>query len=305
MNNRPFNEISIVGSGFMGAQISLLCAMHGYNVKLINHTASGLERASQSNLKVLDDFINSGKIKRDDKKEILNHIKSTTSLSEGVAKADLVIEAIPEEIQLKRSLFKQIDRATPDHTIIATNSSSISVSKLEDATNRSDKVLNMHFYPPVWQRKMSELMKGSSTSDETLAIAKAFLRSLSLTPLVVKKESTGFIFNRVWRAIKKECLHLVDDGVASTDDVDRAWIIAIGMPIGPFGLMDMVGLDVVQDIEEVYYKESNDPSDKPPKLLTDKVARGELGVKTGKGFYQYPDPAYKQPEWLSGDKVNE
>lgn len=305
MNNRPFNEISIVGSGFMGAQISLLCAMHGYNVKLINHTASGLERASQSNLKVLDDFINTGKINRDDKIEILAHIKSTTSLSEGVAKADLVIEAIPEELQLKRSLFKQIDAATPGHTIIATNSSSISVSKLEDATSRLDKVLNMHFYPPVWQRQMSELMKGSNTSDETLVIAKAFVQSLSLTPLVVKKESTGFIFNRVWRAIKKECLHLVDDGVASADDVDRAWIIAIGMPIGPFGLMDMVGLDVVQDIEEVYYKESNDPSDKPPKLLTDKVARGELGVKTGKGFYQYPDPAYKQAEWLSGEKVNE
>lgn len=303
MDNRPFNEISIVGSGFMGAQISLICAMHGYNVKLINHTASGLERAAQSNLKILDSFIDAGEINSDEKKVILNHIQSTTSMSEGLAKADLVIEAVPEEEQLKRSLFKQIDMATSDHTIIATNSSSISVSKLEDATKRPDKVLNMHFYPPVWQRKMSELMKGSTTSDETLGAAISFIQSLSLTPLVVRKESTGFIFNRVWRAIKKECLHLVDDGIASADDVDRAWIIAIGMPIGPFGLMDMVGLDVVRDIEEIYYKETNDPSDKPPKLLIEKVERGELGIKTGKGFYQYPDPAYKQPEWLLGDKA--
>lgn len=174
MDNRLFNEISIVGSGFMGAQISLLCAMHGYNVKLINHTASGLERAAQSNLKNLDGFIDAGEINSDEKKVILNHIHSTTSMSEGLAKADLVIEAVPEEEQLKRSLFKQIDMATPDHTIVATNSSSISVSKLEDATKRLDKVLNMHFYPSVWQRKMSELMKGSTTSDETLGAAISF-----------------------------------------------------------------------------------------------------------------------------------
>ena len=118
--------------------------------------------------------------------------------------------------------------------------------------------------------------------------------------LLVRKESTGFLSNRVWRAIKKECLHLVDDGVASHEDVDRAWMIAVGMPIGPFGLMDMVGLDVVWDIEMVYYRESGDASDAPPQLLLNKIESGELGVKVGKGFYTYPDPAFHDPSWLKG-----
>jgi 3-hydroxybutyryl-CoA dehydrogenase len=118
----------------------------------------------------------------------------------------------------------------------------------------------------------------------------------------VRKESTGFLFNRVWRAIKKECLHLVDEGVASYEDVDRAWIIVFGTSAGPFGFMDMIGLDVVRDIEMVYYRESGDVSDAPPQLLLDKIARGELGLKTGKGFYSYPHPAFQTPGWLKGDE---
>ena len=113
------------------------------------------------------------------------------------------------------------------------------------------------------------------------------------------KESTGFIFNRVWRAIKKECLTVVDEGVASFEDVDRAWMSLYGTDIGPFGLMDRVGLDVVRDIELVYYRESGDPRDKPPVLLLEKIGKGELGVKMGKGFYVYPDPAYREPGWLN------
>jgi 3-hydroxybutyryl-CoA dehydrogenase len=145
-----------------------------------------------------------------------------------------------------------------------------------------------------------ELMRGAKTSDETVDRVHRFAWSVGLTPLLVRKESTGFIFNRVWRAIKKECLHLVDDGVASHEDVDRAWMVLLGTPAGPFGLMDMVGLDVVQDIEMVYYGESGDESDVPPKLLLDKIERGELGMKTGKGFYTYPNPAFQDPAWLKG-----
>jgi 3-hydroxybutyryl-CoA dehydrogenase len=120
--------------------------------------------------------------------------------------------------------------------------------------------------------------------------------------LLVRKESTGFIFNRVWRAIKRESLHLVDDGVASYEDVDRAWMIVMGMSIGPFGLMDMIGLDVVRHIEMVYHRESGDESDAPPRLLLDKIEAGELGVKTGKGFYTYPHPAFQDPAWLREDE---
>jgi 3-hydroxybutyryl-CoA dehydrogenase len=222
-------------------------------------------------------------------------------MQEGATEADLVIEAVVERVDIKREVFAQLDQMCPGHTIFTTNSSSIRISAIEDATQRLDRVLNMHFYPPVWQRSMVELMGGTSTSAETIEQVRQFARSLGLTPLLVRKESTGFLFNRVWRAIKKECLHLVDDGVASHEDVDRAWMIAIGMPIGPFGLMDMVGLDVVRDIEMVYYHESGDESDAPPQLLLDKIESGELGVKAGKGFYTYPDAAFHDPSWLKGN----
>ena len=138
----------------------------------------------------------------------------------------------------------------------------MTVSALEDATTRPEHVLNMHFYAPVWQRLMVELMGGTVTSAATLARARHFARTIGLTPLLIRKESTGFLFNRVWRAIKKECLHLVDDGVASHEDVDRAWMILTGMPTGPFGLMDMIRLDVVRDIEMVYKNMAEDHTGK-------------------------------------------
>jgi 3-hydroxybutyryl-CoA dehydrogenase len=141
-------------------------------------------------------------------------------------------------------------------------------------------------------------MKGSMTSDETMTYVGDFMRSIEMLPLVVLKESTGFILNRVWRAVKRECLHLVDDGVASFEDVDKAWMSFYSTKIGPFGLMDRVGLDVVRDIENIYYGESHDIRDSPPKLLLEKIERGELGVKTNRGFYSYPNPAYLDPTWL-------
>jgi 3-hydroxybutyryl-CoA dehydrogenase len=297
---KTIETVCIVGAGFMGAQLGLHCAAHGYTVWLVDLADQALERAAVSNTQVLDARVEKGQISADQQAVILHHIHPTTALREAAPQADLVIEAVSERLGLKREVFAQLDEVCPDHTILATNSSSIRISAIEDATRRPDRVLNMHFYPPVWQRTMVELMRGTQTSDETIEHARQFARSIGLTPLLVRKESTGFLFNRVWRAIKKECLHLVDDGVASHEDVDRAWMIVMGMPFGPFGLMDMVGLDVVRDIEMVYYRQSGDEADAPPRLLLDKIEKGTLGMKTGSGFYTYPDPAYQDPSWLKG-----
>ncbi len=302
METKPIETICIMGTGYMGTQIGLQCASYGYTTWMIAHSENSLKEASRDQMNELDERVKNRQITEDEKKNILDRIHLTLDMKEGASGADLVIEAVPERLELKRKVFANLDRICPGHTIIGTNTSSIRVSYIEDATNRPDRVLNTHFYPPVWERPMVELMGGTKTSDETIERVRQFAHRIGLTPIIARKEITGFAFNRVWRAIKRECLHIVDNGVATYEDEDRAWMIFTGMPIGPFGMMDMIGLDVIKDIEMVYYNESKDESDYPPKFLLDKVERGELGVKTGKGFYTYPDPAFKQPSWLKGSK---
>lgn len=300
MTASQFKTIAVVGAGTMGTQIALHCAVHHYPVRLYSRTTATLQRAAHAHALELDERVAKKRITAEDKANILRRIEFTNQLAQAVAGADLVIENAPEDLALKRALFAQLDGLCAPQAVLATNSSSIRVSALEDAAQPPRQVLNMHFYLPVWQRPMVELMAGRETTKETLTRASQFARALGLTPLLVRRESTGFVFNRVWRAIKKECLHLVADGVTTHEDVDRAWMIAVGMPIGPFGLMDMVGLDVVRDIELVYQRESGDAADAPPQMLLDKIARGELGAKTGKGFYEYPHPAFQNPAWLKG-----
>lgn len=217
--------------------------------------------------------------------------------------ADLIIESVPEDLKLKKKVFSQIDKAAPPHAIIATNSSSIPVSKIEEAVKRKDKALNIHFYPPINLRPMVDIMGGRETSDETLEKGKAWIESIGCVPLVVLKECLGFVFNRVWRAVKKECLKIWAEGNADFEDVDRGWRIFTGMNMGPFAMMDGVGLDVVYDVEKSYYKESGNPDDKPPQALKDKIDRGELGLKAGKGFYDWTGSLdFTSPDFIKPKK---
>jgi 3-hydroxybutyryl-CoA dehydrogenase len=297
---KPIDSVCLCGAGFLGWQISLQCASHGTPVRLFDISEAALERASEHIRHELKTWTSEGKITPEEVEATLSLVSFHDDMAEAVEGVDLVIEAVPERLDLKRAVFAQLDSVCDDATIVATNSSSIRVSKIEGATGRLDRVLNTHFYNTPWKRSIVELMRGTGTSDETLERVRLFMVSIGITPLMVLKESTGFIFNRVWRAIKRECLHLVDQGVSSFQDVDRAWMTLYETPYGPFGMMDGVGLDVVRDIERVYYEESGAERDAPPRLLLEMIERGELGVKTGKGFYTYPDPAYLEPGFLKG-----
>ena len=298
MNSKPFQTVCIVGAGYMGAQIGLQCAVHGYFTWIVDPFEDALRRAEQRNAVELNGRATAGLLNQEDPQASLGRLHYTPRIEEGAPPAGLVIEAVSEVLEMKRAVFTRLDEICPSETILATTSSSIRISTIEDATHRPERVLNAHFFPPLWKRNIVELMRGSCTSEETMAWVAQFARSIGVIPLLVNKESTGFMINRVWRAVKKECLHLVDAGVASPEDVDRAWMILWDVPTGPFGMMDIIGLDVVRDIEMVYFRESGDPSDAPPKLLLDKIERGELGQKSGKGFYTYPNPSYQNPNWL-------
>lgn len=291
-------RVAVIGAGTMGRQIALQSARSGMLVTLYDLDAAAVARARDAQRADVAALVAAGTVPAGHDGAIFERLHYTTELA-AMRDADLAIEVVPERVALKRAVFAQLDALLGPDALIATNSSSIRVSLLEDATGRPERVANLHFYLPVWEHPMVDIGGGTRTSEDTLAALTTFARQLGMLPLRVRKESTGFIFNRVWRAIKKEALKVVDSGVASHEDVDRAWMIMYGTAnLPPFALMDRIGLDVVQDIEEHYARESGDPSDLPPPLLTEKVARGELGQKTGRGFYTYPHPAYADAAFL-------
>ena len=296
------SKVCVVGSGFLGTQIGVLSAKSGYKVSMQDVSSDALSGSEKAVEGYIQEWIAAGDISEPEGDDIKQRMSYTVELKEAVQGAGIVIEAVVERLDVKREVFKKLDELCDPGVVLATNSSSIKVSLIEGAMRHPERVLNMHFYGHPWRRRILELMRGTKTTDEAMEAAKTYSHSIGVRPLIVLKESTGFIFNRVWRAIKKESLTVADEGVASFEDVDRAWMSLYDTGMGPFGLMDRVGLDVVRDIELVYYGESGDPRDKPPRILLDKISRGELGVKTGKGFYTYPNPEYMVPGWLYGDE---
>ncbi len=291
-------RIAVIGTGTMGRQIALRAAQGGCTVALYDNDPAALARAETATGEMAGEWAAGGTLPAADVAPTLARLRFVGDLGAATRDADLVIEAVPERVDLKRAVWAQLDEVAPEAAIIATNSSSIRVSLVEGATARPDRVANLHFFHPLPERLMVEIGPGTQTSAATMDALDAFARRIAILPLRVQRESTGFIINRVWRAIKKEALKVADSGVASIEDVDRAFMVFYGLHQGPFGMMDGIGLDVVADIERVYAAESGDPDDLPPPILTERVARGDLGVKTGRGFYSYPNPAWAAPDFL-------
>ena len=291
-------KVAVLGMGNLGVQIALQAAACGYEVI-----------AYSSKKHAIKLFLDSLEVKDPPKDvhlpinlvkwpEIADDIMVISNIKEAVASADIVIEVVPEDLEIKRKVWREMDIASPDHAIFATNSSSIPVSQLEGVTNRPEKCLNIHFYQLKLGVNIADVMGGSRTNAETLHTGREFVRSLGVLPLNVNKELLGFCFNRVWRAVKREVLFMWAEGYVDHRDVDKAWMIWTGAPWGPFILMDTIGLDVIWDIEMVYYHDTKDPKDHPPQALKDMINSGHLGVKTGRGFYTYPNPEFKFPDFL-------
>jgi len=293
-------KVAVIGTGTLGTQIAIQCASYGYEVKAYDQNPESFSQTIPKVLRMMKILGKGPTLPVEEWQKAASKVILTKDLREALAEADLVIEAVPENLEQKRQVFAQIDALAPQKAILATNSSSLPISKIEEATRRPEKCLNMHFYQPAVGMNIVDIMGGSKTLPEMIEMAKDFVRSLKCIPLTVKKEILGFCFNSVWRAIKKQALFMWANGFVDFRDIDRAWMVFTQMKQGPFGLMDLVGLDVVYDIEISYYNESQDPRDYPPSALKEKIARGELGVKTGKGFYNYPDPEYAHPRFLYG-----
>ncbi|HYA41865.1 MAG TPA: 3-hydroxyacyl-CoA dehydrogenase NAD-binding domain-containing protein [Syntrophobacteraceae bacterium] len=298
--SEKLKNVAIIGSGWLGAQIALIAAYGGFRVKIFDQ----LENAFSTTFdKLKKDLISkniSPFIPWDRWEGCRAAVQQAGSLDEAVADAQFVIEAAPENVELKNKIFAELGGKAPPEAIFATNSSSIPVSKLEASSGRPERCLNIHFYFPLQGVNMVDIMGGTKTLPEVFQAGVNWIKSVGFIPLKVNKEILGFCFNRIWRAIKRETLYMWGNGFVDYRDSDRGWMVFTGMNEGPFAIMDKVGLDVVYDIEMVYYNESGDPKDKPPDALFEKVKRGELGVKSGRGFYSYPNPEYLEPDFLKG-----
>jgi len=292
------SRVTVVGLGTMGSQIATHVACFDYQVVGFDPDPSAFQKAMSDAESLADRMRGRSVLSPDRWREGMGRVQVAEDLATALAEADLVIETVPEVLALKREVWAELDRLAPARAILASSSSSMPVSRFEDVTTRPESCVNLHFYQVTPVTNMVDVMGGSRTSPAVMERAVAWVRSIDCIPLTVNKEILGFCFNRVWRAIKRETLYLWAEGFVDFRDVDRAWMKMTGMSIGPFGIMDAVGLDVVYDIEMVYYEESRDPRDHPPAGLKQKIERGELGLKAGRGFYDYPDPEFSRPEFL-------
>jgi 3-hydroxybutyryl-CoA dehydrogenase len=302
MAGRPFEHVAVVGTGFLGTQIAMLSANAGYKVSVYDTKEGTFD---ETYAKLIADLKAKGTnpfIPWDEWQKCKDIIQFTTNIRDALKDADLVVEAITEDVEVKRKVFKLMGENAPAKTIFSTNSSSLPVSRMEDSSGRPERCINTHFYLPLQGMNMTDLMGGTKTLPEVMQKGEDWIRSVGCIPLRVKKEMLGFCFNSVWRAVKRQVLYMWGNDFVDFRDVDRGWRVFTGMKVGPFALMDTVGLDVVYNIEMVYYGDSKDPKDKPPDALLEKITKGELGVKTGKGFYTYPNPEFLQPDFLNPQK---
>lgn len=298
------NNVTIVGSGTQGSMLAFRSAAFGRNVCIYDIQTEQLDSAMLKIKNWFGEWVDKGQLSPDEAAATYQNIRISTKLDNALKDCDIVIENVPEILELKQSVWSQIDSCAPEKTLLTTNSSSLKSSDININVARKDKTFNINFMTPTTD-DLVEVMFNSETSESTKESAITFLKAQNNVPIITNKEIKGFSLNRVWRAIKKECLKLWAEGYISPSDFDRAWVLDWGTPYGPFGLMDKVGLDIVKQIELTYYAESGDPDDIPPDALDEMIENGFLGEKTGKGFYSYPDPEYLQEGWLQGQKLQE
>ena len=287
MSKDSIQNVCVVGGGTMGRQIALNAAVNGYNTTLTDTMPDILAAVSKWAPEYLEGRVAKGKLSQEQAPSTLSRFKVVGNLEEAVKDADLVIEAIVEKLNIKKALFEQLDRFAPTHAILATNSSSFVSSRIADSTKRPDRVANLHYFNPALVMEVVEVVQGAHTSQETAEKLIQFVESLKKTPIWLKKEIDSFVVNRLLGAIYREAMFLVENGYASPREVDIGSEKGLGHPMGPFKLMDLVGLDVAYLIRKERFDYTGLEEHRPPKILEEKYLKGELGKKTGKGWYEY------------------
>lgn len=279
---RPF----VVGAGIMGAGIGQLCSQQGYEVIVVDISDEIINKAEGKVRAGLNRRVEKGKITQEDMESVLSRIQWSTDLNLA-GDSDFVVEAVLENLELKKEIFQKLDTICPPDTILATNTTALSVSDIAAATSRPDKVIGMHFFNPAVIMKLVEIIRGDETSDETVARTKDFTERLGKAPIATAKEAPAGIVSRVLASLLNEAAVVYENGIATPEDIDEAMKLGAGLPMGPLALIDMIGLDIHLSKMETLYAKLQDERYKPPEVIRKMVAEGKLGRKTGEGFYKY------------------
>jgi 3-hydroxybutyryl-CoA dehydrogenase len=280
-------KLAVIGAGSMGAQIAQQAALRGIDVSLQDKDPSQLRKAQESNRGHLARRVDKGRLVQDDVDAALNRVSLETDLGSAVGDAEFVIEAVFENLELKRAIFRELDSLAPPDAVLASNSSTMGISDIAGDSQRPERCVNMHFFFPVLVMDLVEIVRGPRTSNWTVERAIALAREMGRTSVVLNKEIDGFIVNRVLHAATQEAYRLLDAGVASFEDIDTAVEKGLNWPMGPFRLGDFSGLDVTYNARKHMYEVTGDERYRPSPQLEAKVKAGKLGRKTGEGWYRY------------------
>jgi len=301
MKIENIRRVLILGSGTMGQQIGLICALHGYQVVMYDIQKDILEKALTRLKRKSGKMVKMNRFSGQEVEAALARIKITDNAEEASENVDLISESVPEDPELKGSVFARFNKLCKKETIFTTNSSSLVPSMFAEATGRPDKLCALHFHD-IFMNNIVDVMPHPGTSPQTCELVKAFAESIGQITIMLNKEHNGYVFNHMLMAFLDSALNLASNDIAPIRDIDRSWMGIMNSPVGPFGIMDVIGLDTVYKITDYWAKELDNPNAKEnASFLKGYTDRGALGLKTGKGFYAYPNPEYSRPGFIKNN----
>lgn len=296
-----FKNITVAGSGVLGSQIAFQTAYKGFKVSVYDISDEAIEKAKERMKYLQSRYTQDLGASENELNQTLARISFYTDLSEAVKDADFLIEAVPEVVQIKTDFYKQLAKVAPEKTVFATNSSTLLPSQFADVTGRPEKFLALHFANEIWKNNTAEVMKHPSTNEKTFEDVMEFAKAIGMVALPLYKEQPGYILNSLLVPFLEAAQKLIVKEVADVETIDKTWMIGTGAPLGPFAILDIVGVRTAYNIVEAKAKATNNEEFKKIAdfLKTNYIEQNKLGIETGEGFYKYPNPSYRNPDFLN------